>query len=162
MYIALSFVLILLSVLLTHKIAPGAAGSGVAEAGAYLNGVIYPNYISIAVYFVKFFGVVFAVAGGLCGGKEGPLVHLGSILGVLILYVPMRWLRYFRNDVEKRKFMAMGLATGISAAFGAPIGGSLFAYELSKPNTFWTLNLTWRVFFASSICVFFLNIFKAI
>ena len=80
----------------------------------------------------------------------------------MILYIPIPMFRYFRNDVDKRKFMAMGIAAGISAAFGAPIGGSLFAYELSKPNTFWTFSLTWRVFFSCSICTFFLNIFKAI
>ena len=34
--------------------------------------------------------------------------------------------------------IAAGAACGISVAFGAPIGGALFAYEISKPNTFWT------------------------
>ena len=133
-----------------------------AEAIGYLNGIIYPKYISISCFLVKYFGVLLAVGAGLCGGKEGPLVHLGAVLGVIILYVPVPFLRYFRNDVDKRKFMAMGIANGISAAFGAPIGGSLFAYELSKPSTFWTLNLTWRVFFSASICVFILNICKSI
>jgi chloride channel 6 len=56
--------------------------------------------------------------------------------------------------------MSAGIAAGVSAAFGAPIGGSLFAYELSKPNTFWSFSLTWKVFFASTISAFTLSIFK--
>jgi len=56
--------------------------------------------------------------------------------------------------------MAVGCAAGVSCAFGAPIGGSLFAYELSKPNTFWSFSLTWKVFFASTVATFFLSIFK--
>ncbi len=58
--------------------------------------------------------------------------------------------------------MAVGIAAGVSAAFGAPIGGSLFAYEISKPNTFWSFSLTWKVFFASTISTFTLSVFKQI
>ena len=83
-------------------------------------------------------------------------------MGILILYIPLGLFNYYRNEHDKRKFFAMGIGAGISAAFGAPIGGSLFAYELTKPNTFWTFSLTWRVFFCCSICTFFLNIFKSI
>ena len=133
-----------------------------AEAIGYLNGIIYPDYVSVAALAVKFLGVMFAVAAGLCGGKEGPLVHLGACMGILILYIPLGLFNYYRNEHDKRKFFAMGIGAGISAAFGAPIGGSLFAYELTKPNTFWTFSLTWRVFFCCSICTFFLNIFKSI
>ena len=133
-----------------------------AEAMGYLNGIVYPDYITLRALLVKFFGTIFAVSAGLCGGKEGPLVHLGSALGVLILYLPIKQFSFYRNDVDKRKFIAIGIAAGISAAFGAPIGGSLFAYELSKPNTFWTFSLTWRVFFFFFICTFFLTLGKTI
>ena len=67
--------------------APSAIGSGVAEAMGILNGVYYPDYIGIKVFLVKFFGLTLAVAGGICGGKEGPLVHMGSILGYATPYL---------------------------------------------------------------------------
>ena len=161
-FLVISWGLMFMAVMMTLQLAPVTQGSGVAEAMGYLNGVVYPDYISVMSFIVKFCGTVLAVSAGICGGKEGPLVHMGTILGVLILYLPFNFLKYYRNDVDKRKFIATGLASGISAAFGAPIGGSLFAYELSKPNTFWSFSLTWRVFFSCSICTFFLNIFKNI
>jgi len=90
------FVIILFSVLfitvastITIYIAPAAMGSGVAEAMGIMNGVAYPDYISLKALFVKFFGVSLAVAGGLCGGKEGPLVHIGAIVGYASAYLPL-------------------------------------------------------------------------
>lgn len=151
---------VLISALLSVYMAPAAIGSGVAEAMGLLNGIAYPDYICLKTLFVKAFGVAFAVAGGLCGGKEGPLVHIGSVVGYASAYIPLPFTKYFRNDFEKRKLMAVGTAAGVSAAFGAPIGGSLFAYEISKPNTFWSFSLTWKVFFASTISTFVLSVFK--
>lgn len=153
---------VLIASCLTMYVAPAALGSGVAEAMGMLNGVLYPDYISLKTLLVKFLGLSFAVAGGLAGGKEGPLVHMGSVVGFATAYLPFKIFNYFRNDLEKRKLMAAGIAAGVSAAFGAPIGGSLFAYEISKPNTFWSFSLTWKVFFASSISTFVLTILKQI
>ena len=155
-----SVLFILISAMLTVYFAPAAKGSGVAEAIGFLNGVALTDYISLKTLLVKFLGLCFAVAGGVAGGKEGPLVHIGSIIGYSSAYIPLGFTKYFRNDFEKRKLMAIGIAAGVSAAFGAPIGGSLFAYELSKPNTFWSFSLTWKVFFASAISTFTLSVLK--
>jgi H+/Cl- antiporter ClcA len=67
-------------------------------------------------------------------------------------------MKFFRNNVNKREIAAAGAAAGISAAFGSPIGGSLFAYEISRPQTFWSFGLMWKTFFCSSISTFVLNI----
>jgi H+/Cl- antiporter ClcA len=158
--ISISIFYVSIAACLTIYVAPTALGSGVAEAMGFLNGVQYPDYISMKTLAVKFFGLALAVSGGICGGKEGPLVHIGSIVGFATPYLPLKIFSYFRNDSEKRKLLAAGIAAGVSAAFGAPIGGSLFAYELSKPSTFWSFSLTWKVFFASSISTFVLSILK--
>lgn len=58
--------------------------------------------------------------------------------------------------------MACGASCGISVAFGAPIGGALFSYEISKPNTFWTFSMLWRVFTATSIATFTLALLQSL
>lgn len=58
--------------------------------------------------------------------------------------------------------IAAGAACGISVAFGAPIGGALFAYEISQPNTFWTFQMLWRIFCATCIAVFTLSILTSL
>jgi chloride channel 6 len=145
--------------IMTVFIGPGAAGGGMAELMGYLNGINYPGLISLRTLFVKIFGLGLAVASGLCIGKEGPLAHIGAILGHCVIYLPcIPGMKYFRNDVDKREVAAAGMAAGVAAAFGSPIGGSLFAYEVSRPSTFWSFGLTWKIFFCSSISTFLLNI----
>ncbi len=137
---------------------PGAAGGGIAELMGYLNGINYQGLIGLNTLFVKVFGLGLAVSSGLCAGKEGPLAHIGAILGHCVAYLPCKFFEYFRNDIDKRELAAAGAAAGVAAAFGSPIGGSLFAYEISRPSTFWSFGLTWKIFFCSSISTFVLNI----
>lgn len=144
--------------LMTIKLGPGANGSGIAEIMAYLNGVNYPKFIGVDTVIIKIVCCIFGIAGGLCIGKEGPLAHIGACIAVIIVYyVPIPHFDYFKNDVNKREFMCAGISAGVSAAFGAPIGGTLFSYELSKPSTFWTFSMLWRTFFCSSCATFTLS-----
>ena len=85
------------SVLTTYW-APSATGSGVAELIGYLNGVNYPGWIDVKVLVTKIIGVTFAVCGRLAVGKEGPLAHIGAIVGTIILYIPGLDFEFLRND----------------------------------------------------------------
>ena len=148
--------------LLTVFMGPGAVGSGTTELMAYLNGINYPKFFGFRTLFVKVFGLCLAVSAGLCVGKEGPLAHIGAILGHAVVYLPIDSIAKFRNAVDKREIACAGAAAGVSAAFGAPIGGSLLIFEVSRPSTFWSFELTWKIFFSSSIATFVLNFFSAI
>ena len=59
-----------------------------------LNGINHENAIGFRTLLVKCFGTLFAVCGGLCIGKEGPLVHIGANVGVMLCYLPFKLSRY--------------------------------------------------------------------
>ena len=58
-----------------------AVGSGIPNIKAYLNGINVPKVLRIDTFWRKTLGVIFSVSGGLPVGKEGPMIHAGSIIG---------------------------------------------------------------------------------
>ena len=112
---------------------------------------------------MKILGVAIAISAQAAIGKEGPLVHIGTLVGMLVAYyIPFEFLKKFRNDKDKREFAVYGIAAGVSAAFSAPIGGTLFAYELSRPSTFWSFGMIWRTFFASAVSTYTISLYDHI
>jgi len=71
---------------------------------------------------------VFAVATGMCLGKEGPFVHISTCTGYL---VSKMFPKYRDNGRKMREMLSVACSAGLSVAFGAPIGGVLFSYEVS-------------------------------
>ncbi|KAI3978030.1 hypothetical protein MKX01_032407 [Papaver californicum] len=144
--------------------APTAAGPGIPEIKAYLNGVDTPNMYGASTLIVKIFGSIGAVSAGLDLGKEGPLVHIGACLASLLgqggpdnYRVKWRWMRYFNNDRDRRDLITCGAASGVCAAFRSPIGGVLFALE--EVATWWRSALLWRTFFSTAVVVVVLRAF---
>ncbi|KAJ8441195.1 hypothetical protein Cgig2_024924 [Carnegiea gigantea] len=136
-------------------IAPAAAGSGIPEVKAYLNGVDAPSILAPSTLFVKIFGSVLGVSAGLAVGKEGPMVHTGACIANLLGQGGSRkygltwtWLRYFKNDRDRRDLITCGAAAGVAAAFRAPVGGVLFALE--EAASWWRSALLWRTFFTTA------------
>jgi H+/Cl- antiporter ClcA len=161
-FILSSMFFVFCAIIMTIYFGPGAAGSGVPELMGILNGVNIPDTIGFKTTITKIIGTVLAVAGGLCIGKEGPLAHIGANIGVIVSHIPLAYFRPLHNDVYKRQMMSSGISAGVSAAFGAPIGGTLFSYEISKPNTFWTFGMLWRVFICSCVSTFTLSILTSL
>eukprot|EP00466_Bigelowiella_natans_P012899 jgi/Bigna1/44070/e_gw1.88.51.1 len=135
---------------------PVAAGSGIPEIKSLLNGIMMKRSMRIKTLFAKATGVVFAVSGGLPVGKEGPMIHTGAILGAGLSQgksstfgFDTQWSKFleFRNDREKRDFIACGAAAGVAAAFGAPLAGVMFCLE--EGASWWHPDLTWRTLFCA-------------
>lgn len=150
-----NMLLVLFAAALCAYVAPAAAGSGIPEVKAYLNGIDAPNILAPKTLIVKVFGSVGAVASGLYVGKEGPLVHIGSCIASLLSQggsrqygLTWRWVRYFKNDRDRRDLVTCGAAAGVAAAFRAPVGGVLFALE--EATSWWRSALLWRSFFTTA------------
>ncbi|KAK4417891.1 Chloride channel protein CLC-b [Sesamum alatum] len=153
-----NFLLTLVAAVLVVCFAPTAAGPGIPEIKAYLNGVDTPNMFGATTLFVKIIGSIGAVSAGLDLGKEGPLVHIGSCIASLLgqggpdnYRIRWRWLRYFNNDRDRRDLITCGSSSGVCAAFRAPVGGVLFALE--EVATWWRSALLWRTFFSTAVVV---------
>ena len=92
--------------------------------------------ISLLNGICQIIGSIGTVAGGLAVGKEGPLVHTGACIANILgqggsrkYHLTWKWLRYFKNDRDRRDLVTCGAAAGVAGAFRAPVGGVLFALE---------------------------------
>lgn len=152
MWLVLNIVPVFIGAVLVSYVEPIAAGSGIPQVKCYLNGVKIPRVVRIKTLAVKTIGVICTVVGGLAGGKvskffvvlcsskelftssmffvqEGPMIHSGAVVAAGIsqgksttFKKDLKIFEYFREDHEKREFVSGGAASGVSAAFGAPIG----------------------------------------
>ena len=125
---------------------PQAAGSGIPQMRAIMAGVSLPNMLSFRTYLSKCLGMIFMLSSGLSLGKEGPFVHIAGCIA--------ESLPYKLKDIDKtirHQFLTAAVAVGVASTFGAPIGGVLFAIEVS--TTSFTVSNLWKSFFCSSISV---------
>ena len=101
------------------KEAKGHGVPEVMEAITLRNGIIRPR-----VVIAKLFASAICIASGGSVGREGPVIQIGSAIGSAV----GQFLRV--NARRTRTFVACGAASGIAAAFNAPVAGALFAVEV--------------------------------
>jgi chloride channel 3/4/5 len=80
----------------------------------------------------------------MCLGKEGPFVHISTCVGYL---VGMLFPKYRDNGRKMRELLSAACSSGLSVAFGAPIGGVLFSYE--EISTYFPRKVLWKAFLCS-------------
>jgi H+/Cl- antiporter ClcA len=117
---------------LTVKYAPFAAGSGIPQTMAVLRmrdvrgqlkGILSPVQALLKGIFV-----CLALACGATVGREGPSIQIGA---AIMSYWAFRIVRRVR--VSSKTIVIAGGASGLAAAFNAPLTGIVYAFEeLSK------------------------------
>ncbi|XP_046549442.1 chloride channel protein B-like [Haliotis rubra] len=145
---------------------PSAGGSGIPEVTGFLNGTNIRHIFNLQTMIVKFLSCVAAIGCGMPVGPEGPMIHLGALVGAGMSQARSETLRFklpffqrFRNSEDRRNFISAGAAAGVSSAFGAPVGGLLFAME--EVSSFWTTALSWQIFFCCMISTFTTDLFNS-
>lgn len=100
---------------------PNISGSGIPQVEAQLDDEI--NYNWWSVLWRKLIGGILAIGPGLALGREGPSIQLGAAVG--------QGTAQFLNSKgsDRRIMIAAGAAGGLSAAFSAPIAGTMFVLE---------------------------------
>ena len=119
-----------------------------------LAGVNIYRYLSFQTVIGKIIGLYSGFAAGLSIGKEGPFVHLaGGITNKLAKLKPFHDIK--NNHSLKKQMLAASVAVGVTASFGAPIGGTLFSIEVTA--TYYFVSNLWKTFFCSCVSVFILK-----
>eukprot|EP00927_Polykrikos_kofoidii_P072099 TRINITY_DN68253_c0_g1_i1.p1 TRINITY_DN68253_c0_g1~~TRINITY_DN68253_c0_g1_i1.p1 ORF type:complete len:839 (-),score=106.52 TRINITY_DN68253_c0_g1_i1:56-2572(-) len=112
---------------LVNTYEPRAKGSGIPCVKASASGFAVARSFSVACLFVKTIGLAMVVGAGLSLGKEGPLIHIGGCWAHLLRSGGP--FSAWTNAIPSYEMVCVGSAAGVATAFGAPIGGVLFAVE---------------------------------
>ncbi|HEY3997554.1 MAG TPA: H(+)/Cl(-) exchange transporter ClcA [Candidatus Xenobia bacterium] len=111
----------MVSVWLVRRFAPEAAGSGIPHLKAIMHGA--RDLAGWRVLPIKFLGGVLGIGCGMALGREGPTTQMGGALGQMLADAMEMGPR------ERLTLIAAGAGAGLTAAFNAPIAGTIFVLE---------------------------------
>ncbi|KAF8360421.1 hypothetical protein PRIPAC_87344 [Pristionchus pacificus] len=139
-----------LAALFCKAVAPQAVGSGIPEVKVIMHGFVLKNYLSAKTLLAKVVSLILTLGGGYPVGKEGPFVHMGSIVANLLTQVTesCRYNAFFSNEGRKMEMLSSGCAVGIACTFSAPAGGVLYGIE--STSKYFAVKNYWRSFFATT------------
>ncbi|KAF4676258.1 glycerol ethanol, ferric requiring protein [Perkinsus olseni] len=128
---------------------PLAEGSGIPEMKCELGGASHLlGFFRPGVLVAKAIGLILVISAGLPVGAEGPMVHISACIGSFLLRLPFfASVRQIPNT--RRQVLSAAVATGVAAIFRAPIGGVLFALEVTSNHFF--INTYWICLVASVV-----------
>ncbi|KPI87844.1 putative CLC-type chloride channel [Leptomonas seymouri] len=125
MYVTLSTVAAVTASYLCRTYAPYASGGGIGEVKTIVSGHHVKRYLGGWTLITKVFGMCFSTGSGLTVGKEGPFVHIGACVGGIVASA----FPSYQQEAKKRELITAGAGGGMAVAFGAPVGGVIFALE---------------------------------
>lgn len=136
------------------KMVPAAAGSGLPEVKMLLGGIVLFESFSLKAMLIKPLSLALALASSLSIGKEGPFIHCACCIAFQL--VNAKWMRFHPNVIEQREIegLVAACACGVVCTFGAPVGGVLFAAEITSHGLFNIEHLP-RAFFCVTFALTF-------
>ncbi len=133
---------------LTNMVHSGSNGSGIPQIKSILQGFHQQDFLGWRMLIAKVFGLILARGSTLNIGSEGPFVCIGASLAVMLLDLPISGLKVLRkNAMLRRDLLGAAAAAGVSATFGAPIGGVLFSIEVT--SSYFMVSAYWKGFFCA-------------
>ncbi|ROT78079.1 Chloride channel protein 2, partial [Penaeus vannamei] len=106
--------------------------SGIPEMKTILRGVVLKEYLTFKTLIAKVIGLTATLGSGLPLGKEGPFVHIASIVATLLSKAVTSFKGIYENESRNSEMLAAACAVGVACSFAAPIGETLTA--LFKTN----------------------------
>uniref|UniRef100_A0A0K0ERP0 Chloride channel protein n=1 Tax=Strongyloides stercoralis TaxID=6248 RepID=A0A0K0ERP0_STRER len=143
--------LISIAALFCQYVSKQAIGSGIPEVKVIMNGFDLPNYLTFKTLISKTVGLLFTLGSGFPVGKEGPFVHMGAIVGALLMKCThaLKQLGFYDNfEGRKIEILSSGCAVGIACTFSAPAGAVLYGIE--STHKYFAVKNYWRAFFATT------------
>ncbi|GBM33278.1 Chloride channel protein 2 [Araneus ventricosus] len=129
-WVTLPMCLILFSAGFVHVTAPQAIGSGIPEMKTILRGVVLKEYLSLRTLISKVIGLTCTLGSGMPLGKEGPFVHISSILATILSKLVTSFKGIHENESRANEMLAAACAVGVACSFAAPIGELLLEDSL--------------------------------
>ncbi|XP_076451979.1 chloride channel protein 2-like isoform X2 [Babylonia areolata] len=148
-WVSYSVLFILFAVGFSHIVSPQAVGSGIPEMKTILRGVVLKEFLTFRTLVSKVVGLCSSLGSTLPFGKEGPFVHVASIVATLLSKFFTSFRGIYENESRRSEMLAAACAVGVAGTFAAPIGGVLFSIEVTA--TFFAVRNYWRGFY-SAVC----------
>lgn len=146
-WVSLPVCLILFSAGFAHLVAPQSIGSGIPEMKTILRGVALKEYLTFRTLVAKVVGLTATLGSGMPLGKEGPFVHIASIVATLLSKLVTGFQGIYANESRTTEMLAAACAVGVASCFAAPVGGVLFSIEVT--TVYFAVRNYWRGFFAA-------------
>ncbi|KAK3894175.1 hypothetical protein Pcinc_002051 [Petrolisthes cinctipes] len=152
-WVVIPTLLVIFSAAFCQWMAPSAAGSGIPEMKTILRGVVLKEYLTWKTLLAKMVSLAAVLGSGLPLGKEGPVMHMASIVATMLT----KMLRYIKgsveNDARSTDLLAAACTMGVAVSYAAPIGGVLFSIEVT--TVYFAVRNYWRGFFAAVVGAMF-------
>ncbi|CAG9318140.1 unnamed protein product [Blepharisma stoltei] len=157
-WVSYSLILALIAASFGDWLCQAAEGAGFAELRVILTGIEIPNFFGWKTLLAKTFGLICAIGAGLSIGKEGPNVHMASIIAERV--ISLGPFKRFKKEINLRYIvLTASIAAGTAATFGTPLGGAIFGIELT--GTYFFVNNFYKSIFCSLITAYLFKILQS-